>query len=308
MTGPNQFISPRTALQQVANAIPEDCRENLIVVGSLAAGYHYFGDNPSLQVRTKDADCLLSPRVRAIPVGIRVTERLFAANWSFQPTAEFPAPGTADTLDAKLPVARLRPPGSQDWFIELLTVPESPEDLGQSYIRLATVHGHFSLCSFGFLSLADFKPISTEFGIGVARPEMMALANLLHHPAIGTQTMSGLIGGRQIKRSNKDLGRVLALALLATRKQEDTLLTWGPIWAKALKIRFPNRWQELALRAGKGLRQLLSPGQGEDFNEALHTCAYGLLASQPPNANAFRNQGERLLVDAIEPLENLAKS
>ena len=31
----------------------------------------------------------------------------------------------------------------------------------------------------------------------------MALANLLHHPAIGEEPMSGLIGGRCIKRSNK---------------------------------------------------------------------------------------------------------
>jgi hypothetical protein len=40
--------------------------------------------------------------------------------------------------------------------------------------------GHFSLCSFGFLSLIDFKPIETPFGIRIARPEMMAMANLLY--------------------------------------------------------------------------------------------------------------------------------
>lgn len=205
-------------------------------------------------------------------------------------------------------MARLQPPGSQDWFIELLTVPESPEDLGQRYIRLPTANGHFSLCSFGFLSLTDYQPVTTEFGIGVARPEMMALANLLHHPAIGPQTMSGLIGDRRIKRSNKDLGRVLALALLAERKDEDALLTWARLWADALQTRFPARWRDLALQAGQGIRQLLTPDHEEDFNEALHTCAYGLLASQPPTPDLLRAVAERLLADAIEPLEKFAQA
>ncbi len=60
MSQSSQLISPRAVLAQVAAAIPEDCRDNLVVIGSLAAGYCFFGDNPSLQVRTKDADCLLS--------------------------------------------------------------------------------------------------------------------------------------------------------------------------------------------------------------------------------------------------------
>ena len=138
--------------------------------------------------------------------------------------------------------------------------------------------------------------------------KMMALANLLHHPAVGAQTMSGLIGGRRIKRSNKDLGRVLALALLAERKHEDSLQNWAPLWADALQTRFPARWRELALQAGQGLRPLLTQDHEEDFDEALHTCAYGLLASLPPSAMLLRTVGERLIVDAIEPLEKLAKA
>lgn len=156
MSSANAFISPRTALQRVAAAIPSDCRENLVVIGSLAAGYYFFGDNPSIQVRTKDADFLLSPRIRAIPAGIAVTDRLFAADWTFHPTEEFPAPGTAATPDKDLPVARLRPPGSQDWFIELLTVPESPDDLGQRYIRLPTANGQRPTATSACAALGSF--------------------------------------------------------------------------------------------------------------------------------------------------------
>lgn len=302
------LISPRAALEQLAAAVPVDCQENLVVVGSLAAGYYFFGENSQLQVRTKDADCLLSPRIRAIPAGIAVTEKLFSSDWRYHPTEEFPEPGDESTPEAQLPVARLKPPGQQEWFIELLTVPESQDDLGKSYIRLPTSHGHFSLCSFGFLSLADYKPLATDIGLRVARPETMALANMLHHPAIGSELMSGLIESRQIKRSNKDLGRVLALALLSERKEENALLTWPELWAEALQIRFPSRWNSLALQAGSGLRELLESDHEADFEEAFHTCGYGLLATQQVTAALLRATGERLLIDAIEPLERIARS
>ena len=101
------------------------------------------------------------------------------------------------------------------------------------------MRGHFSLCSFGFLLLAEYQPIATPFGIAIARPEMMALANLLHHPFIGPERMSGLIGDRKIKRSNKDLGRVLALAYLSEERQEDSLLTWPDVWANCSERQIP---------------------------------------------------------------------
>ena len=217
-------------------------------------------------------------------------------------------PGDATTPDNKLPVVRLHPPGSTEWFIELLTVPESESDLGRKDIRIVTSRGHFSLCSFGFLSLAEFEPIHTPFGIAIARPETMALANLLHHPAIGEEPMSGLIGGRRIKRSNKDLGRVLALAYLAEARQEDSLLEWPQVWAAALQSRFPTIWRDLIPKVGNGLRQLIQPENETDLDEARHTCEYGLLVSQAPSLKLLEVTGKRLLQDAIEPLEKLAKA
>lgn len=302
-----KLISPNAVLECVANAVPEDFRQNIIIIGSLAAGYHFFGDNPKLQVRTKDVDCLLSPRIRAIPAGQAVANRLFATNWQLRTEGDWGKAGDATTPLNKLSVVRLYPPGSKEWFIELLTVPESESDLNRKDIRLVTSQGHFSLCSFGFLSLTEFRPITTPFGIAIARPETMALANLLHHPAIGRETMSGLIAGRTIKRSNKDLGRVLALARLAEAREEDSLQDWPTLWTAALQNRFPTTWHKLVPQVGSGLRQLLQPENEADLEEARHTCAYGLLVSQAPSLKLLEATAKRLLQDAVEPLEQLAK-
>jgi hypothetical protein len=138
----------------------------------------------------------------------------------------------------------------------------------------------------------------------IARPEMMALANLLEHPEIGPEIMSvGFAGIPDIKRSNKDLGRVVAIARLELGRDEDALLEWPEAWMDALQQRFPSVWRELAQRVGNGIRALLSSAL--DFEQAHHTCAYGLLAYSSTTIEQLSSAAERLLVDAIEPLEHM---
>lgn len=57
-------VSPRKVLAQVAAAIPAEIHPNIVIIGSLAAGYGLFrrGD-ATFGVRTKDVDCVLSPYV-----------------------------------------------------------------------------------------------------------------------------------------------------------------------------------------------------------------------------------------------------
>ena len=210
-------LTPDEVMAQIAAALPDDCRANVIIIGSLAAGYHFFAGDGRRSVRTKDVDCMFSPHAKAVGAASPVTERLLASSWQPRTEGAWAEPGHAGTPEHQLPMIRLKPPvtdGGAGWFLELLGAPDEGSDEAKSFHRVQTSIGHFALCSFNHLALAEWEPGETRHGLRIARPEMMALANLLHHPAIGLD----LIAGTTTKRSNKDLGRVLALAWLAAEQ------------------------------------------------------------------------------------------
>ncbi len=304
-SNPLNGIPPSAVLQEIASAIPERTKANLIIIGSLAVGYHYFGRADKMAVRTKDADCLLVPYIEAVEAGRAITDDLMSAGWEMRADVDFGQPGAPGTADENLPVVRLHPPGSTDWFIELLTEPASPEERQKKNHRMSTSKGDFALPSFGYLALTSFWPMMTDFGIRIARPQMMALANLLEHPAIGDATMSrGFANRIEIKRANKDLGRVIAIARLETQGDEDALLRWPQEWKEALQKRYARDWRELARRAGDGMRQLLA--SPTDLEQAHFTCYMGLLADMPPTFEAFEIDGRRLVADALDKLRLMA--
>ena len=165
--------------------------------------------------------------------------------------------------------------------------------------------GHFGLPSFRYLSVTAYIPKKIDqFGIYYARPQMMALTNLLEHPEIKPERMSSLFEGRSIKRSNKDLGRVLAIGFLAEEKGQRDFRPWGSEWALTLNSCFKEEWKILAKNSGSGLRSLLD--SDEDLEEAHHTCVYGLLASYGVSKEELKEAGDRILGDAVETLEGLA--
>ena len=55
MSQSNPLISPRAVLAQVAAAIPEDCLENLVVIGSLADCAYIITLSVSLLLTTGDS-------------------------------------------------------------------------------------------------------------------------------------------------------------------------------------------------------------------------------------------------------------
>lgn len=295
-------VSPNEVLALVAAAIPQDCRRNVIIAGSLAAGCQLLTHDASLHVRTKDVDCVLIPRIKAVESGRRIAEELLAHGWTPRTEGAHAEPGTAETPLERLPAVRLCPPNSKEWFLELLTVPEPDRSTGKNWIRLELGSDHYGIPSFQFLPVATFQPVETDAGIFCARPSMMALANLLENPEIKPDRMSGIIEARSIKRSNKDLGRVLAISRLST---EEEILTWAGIWGEALREVFPNEWRKYARRGGDGLRILLA--SEEDLEQAHHTCINGLLASVPVTIEQLSIVGIRLIRDAVEPLEQQAR-
>lgn len=302
-------LSPSEVLAQVAGALPADVRGNVIIIGSLAAGYHFFAGNGARAIRTKDVDCLFSPHSKAIAAATEVTDKLIKADWKLRNDAAWGKPGKEGDPDDKLPMVRLRPPGetASPWFLELLSAPPTfePGAPGKKLRRVVTSIGHFAICSFDFLALAEWKPLETAHGVRIARPEMMALANLLHHPQIA----DNLIADTDYKRSNKDLGRVLALAYLTVQSDRGDGTEEFDAWAnrmwRALQDKFGDQAPQLAAQAGAGLRALLaSPA---DLDQALHIANLGLLASMDVSMEAFQATGARFVVEVIEELEALSQ-
>jgi hypothetical protein len=290
-------LSPAGILRAIAQAIPGDCHDHMTVVGSLAAGYHFFGREPGVQVRTKDVDCVITPSIEAVTRGKDIAERLLSAGWTHRTEGDFSRPGAATDPDDKLPAIRLCPPGWTGWYLELLTVPASETQQERKWTRVTLPTGHFGMPAFQFSALMVFDPLTSEFGLRYARPELMALANLLEHQGIRAQTMSTAISGRELKRANKDLGRVLAIARLSGDANRD----WAQSWLDALQAQFPTAWQSLVGLTGVGLRALLE--SDEDLQEAAWANNSGLLASRPATPEQLRFSGLRLMQDIIEPFE-----
>ena len=299
-------LTPADVLARVAGAIPQKCRPNVVIIGSLAAGYHFFRNDAARSVRTKDVDCVLEPHHLAVSAGKSVTRQLLKAGWQPAASGPFAQPGDADTPTEKLPAVRLYPPRSNadtdEWFIELLTVPPPGAGAEQIWTRLPLgEHAHYGLPSFRFLLLTVHRPERAgDLGIRYARPAMMALANLLEHPRIKPERMTGLFANRSIKRTNKDLGRVLALAFLAGRAVEE----WRFDWEGSLRTCFPQEWREFARRTGEGLRALLA--SPDDLEEAHHTCLNGLLATHGISLDELRKAGERLMETTVAGVEQAA--
>ena len=304
-------MNPASVFREISDAVPPGCRRHIVVVGSLAAGYHFFGEDRSSLVHTRDVDCVLEPHENAAAAGQRIARWLLDARWQLGTKSQRSNPADQDTPANELPGLRLFPPdvdpqAAGSWFLELLAVPDLTVDVPDLTTRLSLREGHFALPTSRALAVTAFDPLlAGDLGIRYARPEMMVLARLLEHPRIEARLLSQPFAGRRIKRSNKDLGRVIAIAALADLRDYGS---WALSWHDALSACFADRWRNVARRTGEGLRALLQ--SDGDLEEARYTCLNGLPGSASPlplTLQAMRTTGQRLLSEAVDCLEALAR-
>lgn len=289
----SERLDPRVLFQLIASHVPDDLHENILIVGSLAAAYHFRDQLEFGGVNTKDADVIVQP-AGAVAECRAIATRLLNDGWRRKDNC-YPRPAPEPVRDLR--AIRLYPPHSDAYFIELLAFPGAEQAEKQVWIPCQLSDGWYGVPSFRFLGLTGHNQQQAETGLRYAAPAMMALANLLSHPTLGTAMMSEAIDGRILLRSAKDLGRVLALAWLSTR---DEVRAWGEEWEAALRARFPTEYPALAGQVGNGLRSLLDDADALD--QARHALAYGLLAGKGVTAENLKAVGAQLLVDTIEPL------
>lgn len=286
-------VDPRALFARLRGELPADVIDHIVVIGSLAAAYHH-ADQVRGGVKTKDADLVIHPAGHTIAAQ-EIATRLLQRGWRERPRDR--EPGTASTPPDELPAIRLYPPDHDDYFVELLMVPAGETPGAKPWVSVELPGGYYGLPGFEFLALTMVDRQRGRDGIDYAHPAMMALANLLSHRELRHHVMSAPIGGRLVERYAKDLGRVLALARLASREDVEA---WAPRWLFALQECFPTRWPELAESVGAGLRALLDDAA---FEEAWHCCNVGLLANMGVTETQLRAIARQVIADAIEPVE-----
>jgi len=279
---------------RIAQELPAELLDHLFVAGSLAAACHFAEELESRPVKTKDADLVIHPAGNVLTAR-QIAKRLLRKGW--RPTDKCHPLPSSTPVD-ELRAIRLHPPEHDEYFIELLNVAAPDQHAAKTWTAVQLSDGWYGLPSFEFLALTAIDRERSSAGLEYASPCMMALANLLSHPEVGTTR----IIDTQVLRSAKDLGRAIALAWLAG---PDAVDGWAKRWQFALMECFPDRWRQLAQRVGDGLRELLEDRGA--MREAWITCDDGLLNGKGVTVEQLRLTAERLTVDVIDPLAELAR-
>lgn len=287
-------LDPELVLQGFKKDFPARLHKNICVVGSLAAACRFRMKLEAQVVNTKDVDLVVHTTGGA--TGCQdLAKHLLRKGWTQRYPKELP-PAPSPDPEESLPFIRFYPPGSLDFFIELLGLPAKDQAQGKAIMPIELTDGWFGVPRFRFMGLTSHETQSSSSGIKYAAPWMMALANLLSHPVLKPEIMSSKIGGRDIWRCSKDLGRVLTLAWLAERRD---LERWVSPWIAGTQDWFPKTWRSVVPRATQALTGLL--GNREAMEQAHHTAVYGLLAGKSVTQKNLEAIGEQLLADVVGP-------
>jgi hypothetical protein len=281
-------------LRAVAARVPPALRGKVVVIGSIAAAWTFRDVSRTHAVATKDIDLLLRPAFDAVATAESLGQELLDAGWR----PRYPngrEPGRKETHDDDLPALRLSPPDvAEDWFVELQAVPPPDQTTRKHWRRFHTSEGDFGLPSFRFMPVAVDDPEDTEFGLRVARPSRMALANLLEHADPDRTPIANLPDTPP--RFVKDVGRAVALWWLAREQTVQADTNWTTEWRQTLSALYPDRVPAMKRAADDSLRELA------DYLPQAHAIAReSLLAPHATTLDAFRRAHSSLsrLEDAL---------
>jgi hypothetical protein len=287
-------LDPQALFQRIATDVPQEFHKNLLITGSLAAAYHFREQLKGRAVNTKDADLIVQP-AGSILACQSMANKLLDQGWMRTNRAGDRAPQPTDSEPDQLPVIRLYPPDSKEYFVEFLNLPDAEQAEPKKLLTIELQDGWSVLPSFRFMRVLAVRPIESAEGLRYASPAMLALANLLAHPSVGTEQMSDT---RKL-RSAKDLGRVVALARLAGRDETER---WTEEWKTVLNDNYASIAGGLIAALGNGLRELLQ--RADALQEAWELNTNGLLSGLGVTLEATRADAERLMSDVIEPLQS----
>lgn len=105
-------VDPETLLRTVAENIPADQRDKVVVIGSIATSWAFREFMARGAVMTKDIDAVLRPAKTALVTARSIGEDWIRRGWSpHYPDGQ--AEATHTTPTDRLPALRLVPPGSE---------------------------------------------------------------------------------------------------------------------------------------------------------------------------------------------------
>jgi hypothetical protein len=279
------LVDADALIRRVATNIPVRMRKHVVIVGSVAAAYA-FRDLPGHgTVATKDIDVLLRPASRAIASATSIGTRLLADGWKPVYKEGF-GPVRPSEENRPLPALRLCPPDDDEgWFVELMAVPPKDQTARRDWRRFLTPQGVFGIPSYRRTPVAIHAASETPYGIRVARPECMAMANLLEHADPDTSTF----GDREDARYIKDVGRAVALWWLANVQSVVAYDHWQATLSAAIEALYSDAIDEMCMAALQGLATI-------DANLiTAHTIAVeSLLAPYGTSLGAFERARDSL--------------
>lgn len=283
-----ELLDPRKTLAGLKSQFPPALLKKAIVVGSLAAALSFRSRLKSRGVTTKDADLLIQS-TGGTAQARRLMESLLALGWtrSAWPGKEC-FPMNRRTPAERCRAIRLLPPRSGEFYLEVLGLPTLDQSRPLVWKAVDARDGRYAVPCFRFMGLGVEGAVPHESGFRHAAPAMMALANLLSHPGLGTQRVKDETGKPRELRAAKDLGRALSLWFLS---REEERKAWAGLWIRGLRRRFPRTWRTLPLSSG--LRALTSDRAA--LTEAHRLCVRGLLDGFDLHPDQLRVLSEELL-------------